>query len=179
MERVFVGGWGWGWGESYRRRRTSLPPLSIYKDDHDLHQHQFTPSHQSINMKVLAAVLCLVAVASARMAYQFADGYLDIIGAEPAQTFECVGRPYGYYADVATDCRVFHVCVPISDEEGTVLGTDHYSFFCGNQTVFSQESLTCSHPQDAFPCDQAETLYDLSNADFGKIPEENLSGNTV
>lgn len=45
-----------------------------------------------------------------------------------------------------------------------------FSFICGNQTVFSQESLTCATPEAAFPCDQAESLYDFSNADFGKIP---------
>merc|ERR1712142_170957 len=123
-------------------------------------------------MKVIAALLALVAVAAARNAYQFSDGYLDILGAEPAQTFDCAGRVYGYYADVPTDCRVFHICLPIIDELGDVIETVQWSFFCGNQTVFSQESLTCSHPEDAFPCDQAETLYDLSNADFGKIPED-------
>merc|ERR1712142_162977 len=114
-------------------------------------------------MKVIAALLALVAVAAARNAYQFSDGYLDILGAEPAQTFDCAGRAYGYYADVGTDCRVFHICLPIADELGEILETVQYSFFCGNQTVFNQESLTC---------DQAETLYDLSNADFGKIPED-------
>ncbi|KAK8396521.1 hypothetical protein O3P69_005521 [Scylla paramamosain] len=112
-------------------------------------------------MKVLAVVLCLAAAASARMAYTFSDGYLDILGAEPAQNFDCVGRPYGYYADVPTDCRVFHVCLPINDEAGEVVETHHFSFFCGNQT-------------EAFPCAEAESLYDSSNADFGKIPEENL-----
>ena len=125
-------------------------------------------------MKLLAVVLCLAAAASARMAYRFSDGYLDILGAEPVQNFDCVGRPYGYYADVPTDCRVFHVCLPITDEVGELVETHHFSFFCGNQTVFSQESLTCAHPQEAFPCAEAESLYDSSNADFGKIPEENL-----
>ncbi|XP_045612064.1 U-scoloptoxin(01)-Cw1a-like [Procambarus clarkii] len=124
-------------------------------------------------MKVIVSVLCLAAAASARMAYQFSDGYLEVLGAEPARSFECAGRNYGYYADVPTDCRVFHVCLPISDDLGEVVETAQFSFFCGNQTVFSQESLTCSHPLEAFPCEQAETLYDLSNADFGKIPEEN------
>nr|XP_053655587.1 U-scoloptoxin(01)-Er1a-like [Cherax quadricarinatus] len=124
-------------------------------------------------MKVIVSVLCLVAVASARMAYRFSDGYLEVLGAEPQHTFNCNGRSYGYYADVPTDCRVFHVCLPISDDLGETVEMAHFSFFCGNQTVFSQESLTCSHPQEAFPCDQAETLYELSNADFGKIPDDN------
>ncbi|MPC81528.1 hypothetical protein E2C01_076149 [Portunus trituberculatus] len=47
----------------------------------------------------------------------------------------------------------------------------HFSFMCGNQTVFSQDTLTCTAPEEAYPCNQAESLYDLSNADFGRIPE--------
>ncbi|XP_042882426.1 U-scoloptoxin(01)-Cw1a-like isoform X2 [Penaeus japonicus] len=123
-------------------------------------------------MKVLAALLALVAVAAARSAYTFSDGYLEILGGEPNQAFDCAGRAYGYYADVANACRVFHICLPIADELGEVVETAQYSFFCGNQTVFSQESLTCAHPQEAFPCDQAETLYDSVNALFGVIPDE-------
>ncbi|XP_071552605.1 U-scoloptoxin(01)-Cw1a-like [Panulirus ornatus] len=125
-------------------------------------------------MKVVATLLCLAAVASARMAYQFSDGYFEVLGGEPQQTFDCGGRAYGYYADVPTNCRVFHVCLPIADDLGEIVETAQFSFFCGNQTVFSQESLSCAHPEESFPCDQAETLYDISNADFGRIPEEIL-----
>ncbi|KAG7161531.1 U-scoloptoxin(01)-Er1a-like [Homarus americanus] len=123
-------------------------------------------------MKTLVVILALVALATAQSAYQFSDGFLEVLGAQPVQNFDCAGRAYGYYADVPTDCQVFHVCLPISDDLGEIVETAQFSFFCGNQTVFSQESLTCSHPQEAFPCDQAETLFDSSNADFGKIPEE-------
>ncbi|XP_076039168.1 U-scoloptoxin(01)-Cw1a-like [Oratosquilla oratoria] len=124
-------------------------------------------------MKVLL-FLSLVAIASSRMAYELPSGFLDILGGDPNTVFSCDGLPYGYYADTANDCRIFHVCHPLMDEEGNVLQTDHYSFICGNQTIFSQESLTCAHPLDAFPCDQAETLYEISNSEFGVIPEENV-----
>ncbi|XP_050686020.1 U-scoloptoxin(01)-Er1a-like [Eriocheir sinensis] len=122
-------------------------------------------------MKVLAALLCLAAAASARMAYRFSDGYLDILGAEPVQNFECLGRSYGYYADVATDCRVFHVCLPITDDAGEVAETAHFSFVCGNQTVFSQESLTCATPAEAIPCTDSESLYEISNSEFGIVDD--------
>ncbi|XP_042242994.1 U-scoloptoxin(01)-Cw1a-like [Homarus americanus] len=122
-------------------------------------------------MKVVI-LLALVSVAAARMAYQLSDGFLKILGGNPNTAFSCDNRPYGYYADVANDCRIFHICHPEVDEfTGEVLRQDHFSFYCGNQTIFSQESLTCAHPEEAFPCDQAESLYDISNADFGKIPE--------
>ncbi|XP_063599619.1 U-scoloptoxin(01)-Cw1a-like [Penaeus indicus] len=123
-------------------------------------------------MKVLAALLALAGVAAANSAYRFSDGYLDVLGAEPVQNFDCSGRAYGYYADVSSDCRVFHVCLPVADDLGELLETAQFSFFCGNQTVFSQESLTCAHSEEAFPCDQAETLFDVSNAGFGIIPED-------
>ncbi|XP_068242201.1 uncharacterized protein [Palaemon carinicauda] len=126
-------------------------------------------------MKVLICVLALVATALSQNAYRFSDGYLDILGGEPNQVFDCAGRPYGYYADVANGCQVFHICLPIPNEAGEVVDMAQYSFFCGNQTVFSQESLTCAHPQEAFPCEESETLYDLSNADFGKIPDSNAN----
>ncbi|XP_047490782.1 U-scoloptoxin(01)-Cw1a-like [Penaeus chinensis] len=123
-------------------------------------------------MKVLAALLALAGVAAANSPFRFSDGYLDVLGAEPVQAFDCAGRSYGYYADVSSDCRVFHVCLPVADDLGELLETAHFSFFCGNQTVFSQESLTCAHPEEAFPCDQAETLFDSVNALFGVIPDE-------
>ncbi|XP_071552735.1 U-scoloptoxin(01)-Cw1a-like [Panulirus ornatus] len=122
-------------------------------------------------MKVVAALLCLAAVASARMAYQFSDGYLSILGTEPAQSFDCGGRAYGYYADIPTDCRVYHVCLPIAGFYGEIVDTAQFSFVCGNQTVFSQDSLACTHPEEAFPCDQADTIYDSSNAIFGVTQE--------
>lgn len=125
-------------------------------------------------MKIVACVLALVAVAAARSAYQFSDGYLDILGGEPNQAFDCAGRAYGYYADVANDCKIFHICLPIPDEIGEVAEIAQFSFFCGNQTVFSQDSLTCAHPQEALPCSEAENMFDISNGDFGRIPDENL-----
>ncbi|KAK8396520.1 hypothetical protein O3P69_005520 [Scylla paramamosain] len=89
----------------------------------------------------------------------------------PCKTFDCTGRSYGYYADVATDCRIFHVCLPITDEEGAVAETAHFSFVCGNQTVFSQESLTCVLADEAVACAEAESLFEVSNAQFGIVDD--------
>lgn len=124
-------------------------------------------------MKVIAVFLTtLVAATSARMAYQLASGFEDIIGQSIVESFTCDNRPYGYYADMDNDCKLFHVCLPIVDEIGETLSVDHFTFMCGNQTVFSQESLTCADPIDALPCEQAGTLYDIVNAEFGRIPED-------
>ena len=59
--------------------------------------------------------------------------------------FSCEGREYGYYADVANSCQVFHICLPIEDDLGAIIETAHWSFICGNATVFDQETLTCNH----------------------------------
>ncbi|XP_042882420.1 uncharacterized protein LOC122259606 isoform X2 [Penaeus japonicus] len=157
-----------------------MPPIGhpagrgkeVYKRPRQLLGWSVPRKTPRIIMKVLAALLALAGVAAANSAFRFSDGYLDVLGAEPVQAFDCAGRSYGYYADVSSDCRVFHVCLPVSDDLGDLVETAHFSFFCGNQTVFSQESLTCAHPQEAFPCDQAETLFDSVNALFGVIPEE-------
>ncbi|XP_068201782.1 U-scoloptoxin(01)-Cw1a-like [Palaemon carinicauda] len=117
-------------------------------------------------------VLALVAAAAARMAYEFPDGAEALLSAGLQTTFSCDSRSYGYYADVDNGCQVFHVCVPVVDEEGETLETAHFSFVCGNQTIFNQESLTCASPDASVPCSEATSLYDSSNADFGKIPDE-------
>jgi len=116
----------------------------------------------------VAAALAYVSVAVATDGYVFSHGALEVLGGEPDRSFDCDGRPYGYYADVANDCRVFHICNPIADDAGEIVATHQYSFICGNQTVFSQDSLTCAHPEDAFPCEEAESYYDRVNSLFGQ-----------
>ena len=36
--------------------------------------------------------------------------------------------------------QIFHICLPIQDNEGIVTSTAKYSFFCGNGTVFDQQA---------------------------------------
>ena len=50
-------------------------------------------------------------------------------------TFSCEGRPYGYYADPATNCQVFHICLGDGDIK--------WSFLCPNQTIFNQVRRLC------------------------------------
>ena len=61
----------------------------------------------------------LVAMVTARMAYQLADGVQDIVP-NLVESFSCDGRPYGYYADVSNNCQLFHICVPVLDAAGEV-----------------------------------------------------------
>ncbi|KAA0202400.1 hypothetical protein HAZT_HAZT011030 [Hyalella azteca] len=77
-----------------------------------------------------------------------------------------------YYADTDNDCQIFHVCLPIEDDAGQIVETAHFSFICGNQTIFDQSTLTCNDEENALPCDEAKNFYDVINAEFGVLPEQ-------
>ena len=51
-------------------------------------------------------------------------------------SFSCDGRAYGYYADPATNCQVFHICLGDGDIK--------WSFLCPNQTIFNQVEFIIS-----------------------------------
>ncbi|XP_067615293.1 uncharacterized protein thw isoform X2 [Eurosta solidaginis] len=51
----------------------------------------------------------------------------------PKTSFSCRSFGNGYFADMETDCQVFHIC-----EEGRKI-----SFLCPNGTIFQQSELTC------------------------------------
>jgi hypothetical protein len=105
------------------------------------------------------------------LSWLFAADAETLLATPLSQAFSCEGREYGYYGDVANRCQVFHICLPLLDHLGVTFETAHWSFICGNGTVFDQEKLVCNHELDAFPCDQSESLY--NTVEFGKIPEPN------
>ena len=71
--------------------------------------------------------------------YEFPDAAEDFLSAPVAEAFTCEARPYGYYADVANNCEVFHICLPLEDAEGNVIDYAQWSFVCGNTTIFDQQ----------------------------------------
>ncbi|XP_047497782.1 U-scoloptoxin(01)-Cw1a-like [Penaeus chinensis] len=79
--------------------------------------------------------------------------------------FDCAELPYGYYADTSNDCALFHVCLPYIDNN--VYITRHFSFMCGEGTMFDQERLVCDFPQFALPCSEA-AAFRKSNEYFGR-----------
>ncbi|XP_040572141.1 uncharacterized protein [Lepeophtheirus salmonis] len=102
-------------------------------------------------------------------AYQLpADAELTL-DSPVSTSFSCDGQAYGYYADVDNNCQIFHICLPIEDDAGQIIETTQYSFVCGNTTIFDQQTLTCNYPEDAFPCNEAPSLYGA--VEFGRIPE--------
>jgi len=84
--------------------------------------------------------------------------------------FTCDGRSYGYYADVANDCQLFHICYPVAYPDGQE-EMFKWSFICPNQTIFDQANLVCSFPLDAIPCEEAPNFFDgpdSINSRFGE-----------
>ena len=66
--------------------------------------------------------------------------------------------------------QVFHICLPIEDNEGAVIETAKWSFFCGNGTIFDQQALVCNFPDDAFPCEESPSLY--GSVGYGEVLED-------
>merc|ERR1712088_287846 len=93
--------------------------------------------------------------------------------------FTCDGRSYGYYADVANDCQLFHVCYPVQYPDGQE-EMFKWSFICPNQTIFDQANLVCSFPLDAIPCegefgDNAAVLPDVPDRVRLRLPYCSIS----
>ena len=103
--------------------------------------------------------------------YDLPAGANEIIEELPIKMdFDCSDREYGYYADVANNCQLFHICLPIEDAVGIVVDTSHWTFVCSNGTIFDQQTLSCNFVDDAFPCEDAEMLY--GSVTFGLLPGE-------
>ncbi|XP_076034950.1 uncharacterized protein LOC143021399 [Oratosquilla oratoria] len=85
-------------------------------------------------------------------------------------SFQCTGRPYGYYADQGNNCRVFHVCNPHAFPDGRG-DTTQYSFICGEGSIFDQNELTCVEEYAALPCSEASNYY-FRNEDFTKTQNQ-------
>merc|ERR1719397_1958713 len=71
--------------------------------------------------KTVMARLAVVAVAVGQegSGVGLPAGHEDILSNPyDPESFSCEGQDYGYYADVASGCEIFHICLPIQDNEG-------------------------------------------------------------
>ncbi|KAK4318920.1 hypothetical protein Pmani_010111 [Petrolisthes manimaculis] len=125
----------------------------------------------SANMAV-AVVAVVLAVATLTLAdsspsvYELPSNATVINGGPIVTGFSCDELPYGYYADTANGCRIFHICYPYLDPEQFVR-TRMWSFICGLGTVFSQVKLVCDFPEYTIPCEDSPNFYESSNGYFG------------
>ena len=115
---------------------------------------------------------CLFKLSVLSLAFLFqvkSDGFIKGIPGEasvdypalasvPDTSFTCANRVMGgYYADVETDCQVFHVC----GGSNSIFGSIKYSFVCPNGTVFHQQYFTCDWWYNV-DCSMALDFYDLN-----------------
>ncbi|XP_037505158.2 U-scoloptoxin(01)-Cw1a isoform X4 [Rhipicephalus sanguineus] len=121
-----------------------------------------TSTMKAVALLILAAVVVAVP-RSRRQAVSLPDGVELLLGRAANSNFQCTRD--GYYADVETNCQVFHVCRGVTKEDGNV-EYEHHAFACGNQTVFNQASFTCAFIDEAIPCSNAKDFFYLNERLF-------------
>lgn len=116
----------------------------------------------SFKVIVFVALFAVVYAASVsrskREAFVLPDG-IEYYVANTRTNFQCSSS--GYFADVEANCQLFHVCVQQDHADGRS-ELAQYTFACGNQTVFSQFSMTCAHEAEAIPCAQSADFFYLN-----------------
>lgn len=110
----------------------------------------------TIELVVIVVAAVTARTRSKREAYDLPDGAELIVGSIKT-TFECPAKN-GYFADVENECLIFHVCNVVTYPDGKT-EIQQFSFFCGNQTMFNQLSLTCAFPEEAVPCQNAPDFF--------------------
>merc|ERR1712141_991128 len=142
-----------------------------------LNRHITSWEDSLVSMRYLAVLpaLCLLFLEKVLLQDEVATSGLpagsDAVLSSPyVDSFSCEGQAYGYFADVENNCEVFHICYPLTDDTGRITEYIKWSFFCGNGTVFDQQALVCTHPEDAFPCEESPSLY--GDVQFGLVEEE-------
>ncbi|KAG5900212.1 hypothetical protein JTB14_008094 [Gonioctena quinquepunctata] len=106
------------------------------------------------------------------MALSLEPGFLDFDNL-PDTNFTCVGKVIGgYYADLETNCQMFHVCTIGQLDEPMDI-----RFLCLNGTVFDQETRVCERI-DEVDCTKSEQFYSLNLELYGNSQPSNLEENS-
>ncbi|CAG9861920.1 unnamed protein product [Phyllotreta striolata] len=105
------------------------------------------------------------------MVLSMEPGFLDFDNL-PDTNFSCVGKVIGgYYADLETNCQMFHVCTIGQLDEPMDI-----RFLCLNGTVFDQETRVCERI-DEVDCTKSEQFYSLNLELYGHSHSSNLEEN--
>ncbi|CAH1122468.1 unnamed protein product [Ceutorhynchus assimilis] len=119
------------------------------------------PNHARMKILFLEGLLWLFLLQYGPMALSLEPGYLDFDNL-PDTNFTCVGKVIGgYYADLETNCQMFHVCTIGQAEEPMDI-----RFLCLNGTVFDQETRVCERI-DEVDCSKSEQFYSLNLELYG------------
>lgn len=81
-----------------------------------------------------------------------------------ASVFSCYNRRYGYYADMAKSCYMFHLCYPVQEPTTGALIFQRFSFVCSDNAVFDQQHLVCvDNDTLSYPCSDSHLYFTESN----------------
>ncbi|KAI1298721.1 hypothetical protein HDE_04073 [Halotydeus destructor] len=69
--------------------------------------------------------------------------------------FSCLGKSYGYYADIENNCQLYHICYQVLNTRLNTWETTRASFYCPTGTIFDQEKHICVDRAMALPCSEA------------------------
>ncbi|KAK5645100.1 hypothetical protein RI129_006400 [Pyrocoelia pectoralis] len=109
----------------------------------------------------MQGLLWLFLLEFALMVMSLEPGFLDFDNL-PDTNFSCVGKVIGgYYADLETNCQMFHVCTIGQLDEPMDI-----RFLCLNGTVFDQETRVCERI-DEVDCSKSEQFYSLNLELYG------------
>ncbi|CAG9861919.1 unnamed protein product [Phyllotreta striolata] len=82
----------------------------------------------------------------------------------PQTSFSCREKILGgYYADVDTQCQMFHICVKVAG-----IGIQDFRFLCPNGTAFDQDHQICAEWED-IDCDVSTLYYSSDNFDLYRL----------
>jgi len=84
-------------------------------------------------------------------------------------SFSCVGRRYGYFADIENNCQLFHICNPSVAPNGEPV-VYQYTNFCPANTRFDQQALSCLplNSPTLLPCSESLRFYPTTEARFAE-----------
>jgi hypothetical protein len=81
-----------------------------------------------------------------------------------ASVFSCYNRRYGYYADIAKKCYMFHLCYPVQEPTTGQLIFQRFSFVCSDNAVFDQQHLVCVDNETlSYSCSESHKYFIESN----------------
>jgi len=88
----------------------------------------------------------------------------DVNSTANASQFSCYHRRYGYYADVAKNCLMFHLCYPVQEPTTQEILFQRFSFVCSDNAIFDQQHLVCVDNETlTVTCEDAPSYFDSSN----------------
>ena len=96
-----------------------------------------------------------------------------------ASQFSCYNRRYGYYADIAKKCYMFHLCYPVQEPTSGQLIFQRFSFVCSDNAVFDQQNLVCVDNETlSYPCSEAHKYFVESNNKLIESMQQNAAAMT-